>query len=177
VRLHYKGPAFSTTAIDQPALILMSQMLFSETSDLYQKLVVKEQKARSLFGGAPFSRDPNLISISASVKKPEDMQYVKDEITKALEAAKTAPADARKLAETKSRIKYSLAMSLDNPDQIANSLASFIWLTGNPESINQYYALFEKVTAEDIMNAARKYFRPEGLTIATIGPDETGNVK
>ena len=95
----------------------------------------------------------------------------------ALEAAKTTPVDAKKLADSKNRMKYSFAMSIDSPDQIANALAQAIWLTGNPEAINAYYALYEKVTAEDIMNAAKKYFTPGSLTIATIGPAETGNVK
>jgi zinc protease len=98
-------------------------------------------------------------------------------MVKALEAAKTQPINAKKLADTKSYIKYSFAMRLDSPDQIANALSLYTWLSGNPEALNNYYALFDKVTAQDIMNAAKKYFKTSTLTIATIGPGETGGVK
>ena len=175
--MHYKGPAYSIENNDLPALNILSQILFSETSDLYQKLVVKEQKVRSIFGGASPSRDPNLITVSASLKNAADLQYVKDEIVNALELSKTTPVDSKKLADTKSRIKYSFAMSMDSPDQIANALSQAIWLSGNAENINTFYALYEKVTAEDIMRVANQYFVPNTLTIATIGPTEQGDVK
>jgi zinc protease len=47
-------------------------------------------------------------------------------------------------------------------------------LTGDPESINRLYALYDKVTAADIKMVANKYFVPEHLTIATISEDELG---
>jgi zinc protease len=175
--LNYKGPAFSTVSKDNAALDILTTYLFAESSDLYQKLVVKEQKARFIGGGPRLSRDPNMVSIGASIVKAEDMQYVKDELTKALNDAKTKPLDAKKLAETKSAIKYGFAMGLDSPDQIANSLAQFIWLSGNPESINQYFALYDSVTAKDIMETAQKYFVPTHLTVGTIGPGEEAGLK
>jgi len=177
ISLNYKSPAFSDKDKDLPALDILTTLLFDQSGDLYQRLVVKEQKARSVSGGPFFARDPLLVNVAASVVKAEDMQYVKDEINKALENAKTIPLDPQKLADTKSNIKYSFAMQLDSPDQIANSLALYIWLTGNPESLNNYYSLYDKVTAEDIMAAAKKYFNNNSLTIATIGPGEVGNVK
>ena len=177
VSMSFKGPAFSDKSLDLPALNILTTLLFDQSGDLYQRLVVKEQKARSIGGGPSSTRDPQLISVGASVVKAADMQYVKDEIAKVLENAKTVPLDPKKLADTKSNIKYSFAMRLDSPDQIANSLAQYIWLTGNPESLNNYYALYDKVTAADIMAAAKKYFNFNAMTIATIGPGDEGNVK
>lgn len=177
VSLNYKGPAFSDKNIDLPTLNILLRYLFSSTADLYEKLVVKEQKARSLSGGVNLSRDANLIGISASVVKAADMQYVKDEMQRVLEEAKTKPIDPKKLSDIKSFLKYSFAMRLDSPDQIATSLGQFTWLSGNPESLNNYYTLFDKVTAQDIIMVAKKYFVPETLTIATIGPNATGGVK
>lgn len=177
LRLSYKGPAYSVTENDLPALNILNQIFFAETSELYQKLVVKEQRARSIGGFAQATRDPNLISIISSVKKAEDLQYVKDEIVKTLEAAKATPVAAKRLADTKSRIKYSFAMSMDSPDDIANILSQSIWLTGDPEAVNKFYALYDKVTAQDIMRVAKKYFVPQRLTIGTIGPNDEGGVK
>jgi zinc protease len=175
--LNYKGPAFSDKNIDLPALSILTTLLFDQSGELYDRLVVKEQKARSISGGPFLGRDGLLINIGSSLVKAADLQYIKDEITKALENAKTVPVDAKKLAETKSNIKYSFAMRLDSPDQIANSLAQYIWLSGNPESLNNYYSLFDKVTAADIMKVAQKYFNSNSLTIATIGPGDECVVK
>ncbi|WP_299818939.1 pitrilysin family protein [uncultured Pontibacter sp.] len=175
--LNFKGPAFSDKDKDLPALSILTTILFSENSDLYRKLVVDEQKARFIGGGPQFSRDPNLISVSASVIKADDMQYVKDELMKALNNAKTKPVDAQKLADTKSRIKYGFAMSMDSPDAIANSLSRFIWLTGDPESLNNIYSIFDTITAQDLMNVAKKYFVNQTLTVGTIAPTDKSPVK
>ncbi|WP_187263042.1 M16 family metallopeptidase [Pontibacter beigongshangensis] len=175
--LNYKGPAFSDKNKDLPALNILTTLLFAENSDLYRKLVVNEQRARFIGGSAQFARDPNLITVAASVVKPEDLQYVKDELTKALNAAKTKPMDSRKIEETKSRIKYGFAMSMDSPDAIANALARFTWLTGDPESLNNTYSLYDSITAKDLMAVAKKYFTNQTLTVGTISPAEKSPVK
>jgi zinc protease len=177
VSLNYKTDAFNDNAKDYPALDVLLTLLTDQSGELYQRLVVKEQKARSIGGSPLYLRDPGLVRLQASVVKAEDMQYVKDEIVKALENAKTVPIDPKKFADTKSNIKYSFAMGLESPDQIANQLAAFIWLTGNPESLNNYYSVYDRVTPQDVMAVAKKYFNSNTLTIATIGPDSTGNVK
>lgn len=175
--LNYKGPAFSDSNIDCAALDVLNEIVFSEKSALYKKLVLDEQKARSVSGSYTFTRDPYLISVDASVVDAADLQYVKDEITKALEAAKTNAADAKLLEDTKSRLKYGFAMRVDTPTDIAESLSYFTWLTGNPESLNKLYAMYDKVTAEDLMRVAAKYYKNTGLTVATISPSATIDVK
>ena len=177
IGLNYKGPAFSDKEIDMPALDVMNTILFSSNSDLFKKLVIKEQKARFIGGGASDSRDPNLITIQSSLYKKEDMQYVKDEIVKAINNVKENGVDKNILNETKSNLKYSFAMRIDNPDDIANSLAHYIYLTGDPESLNRLYVLYDKVTVADIKAVANKFFVDSGLTISTISPDEKGGVK
>jgi len=177
MELDYKGPAFSDTEIDFPALDVLNSILFSEKSDLYKKLVLQEQKCRFINGGATDSRDPNLIGIGASVVKAEDFQYVKDEMTKALEKAKTTAFDEKTITETKMHLRNSFAMSIDNPTSIAESVSHYTYLTGDPESLNRLYALYQKVTAQDLMMVAKKYFNANALTVATIGPGETGGVK
>ncbi len=175
--LNYKGPAFNDSEIDMPALDVMTTILFSPTSELYKKLVIKEQKVRQLNGGASDTRDPNLISIDASLVNKSDLQYVKDEIVKAIEAFKNNGVDEQLLAKTKSRLKYSYAMGIDNPSTIANSLSAYVTLTGDPESLNRLYAMYDKVTVADLKSVTAKYFVPSGLTVATISSDAEGGVK
>ena len=66
-----------------------------------------------------------------------------------------------------------MIMRIDNPTAIAQTLSAFTWVSGNPESVNSYYGMYEKVTAEDIMNVAKKYFIPQHLTISTISSEDS----
>lgn len=177
VNLAYKAPAFSDQNIELPALDILAEILFSKRSDLYNKLVVNEQKAQSLSTFNIFTRDPFLFMIQSSITEKEDMQYVTDEIRKAIEELKTTPVDSTILAETKSHMKYDFAMSIDSPDRIANGLAFYTWLTGDPESLNRLYAMYDKVTAADVTNVANKYFVESKLTVGTISGDKEGGVK
>jgi zinc protease len=175
--LNFKSPAYSDSNKEVAALDVLVSMLFSEKSALYKKLVLNEQKVRQLYGNVEMTRDPYLFSISASVVKAEDLQYVKDEIMKVLEAAKTQKQDEALLEETKSRLKYSFIMAMDTPSSIAEVLSQSVWLTADPESINRLYAMYDKVTSDDLLNAAKKYFVTTALTIATISPDAENTVK
>jgi zinc protease len=175
--LNFKSPAYSDSNIEVAALDVLVSMLFSEKSELYKKLVLNEQKVRQLSGNVEMTRDPYLFSIGASVVKAEDMQYVKDEIMKVLEAAKTQKQDEALLNETKSRLKYSFIMGMDTPSAIAEILSQSVWLTADPESVNRLYAMYDKVTSDDLLNAAKKYFVTNALTIATISPDAENTVK
>ncbi len=171
--MSYKGPAFSDEQIDMPALDVLSSIVFSPTSDLYKKLVLEEQKVRFLGGGAYDQRDPGLFTIQASLVDKADMPYVMAEVEKAIAKVQREGVDADALARTKSNLKYGMAMSLDTPDAIAGSLSHYIQLTGDPESINRLYALYDQVSLEDVKAVANRYFQPERLTIATISDDET----
>jgi len=171
VQLCFKSPAYSDSDTNVFALDILSAVLFSERSELYKKLVVKEQKVRNLSGGAFFTRDPYLFQVTAMLKDPADMQYVKNEIMKAMEDAKTISSDSTILAEAKSNFKYSFAMGMNSPDAIANNLSYFIWLTGDAESLNRAYAMYEIVSADDLKKTAQKYFNAASLTVATISPD------
>ncbi|MCC2548127.1 insulinase family protein [Hymenobacter sp. BT175] len=175
--LSYRGPAFTDQNKELPALDILTTMLFADNSPLYQQLVVKEQKVRFVGGSPNYTRDPYLMTIRASVVKGEDLPYVKEQITKAIDQIKNAPIDARRLADTKSALKYDFLMGLDSPDQIANALAEFIWLSGDPQSLNRMYALYDQVTPADIQAVAKKYFVPEHLTVGTIGPGANGGVQ
>lgn len=172
IDLNYKGPAFSLENNDYHALNILGQILFSERSALYKKLVVEESKVRELSGGIYPSRDPYLFSGSASLVNESDMPYVKKTLEAAIEKVQNKLVGEEVLNETKERMKYSFAMSMDSPDAIANAVSLYVWLTGDPTALNKTYEMFEKVTPQDIQRVAKKYLIKENLTIATISPSE-----
>jgi zinc protease len=164
----WKGPAFTDRAKDLPALDLISQAAFGETSPLYRKLVLEEQRVDFIDGSASDQRDPHLFAVWTRVKKDADVAGVRDEVLRTVEELKTKPVEPARLKAIQSHLRYSLAMRLDSPGAVARTLAHFLNLTGDVESINRVYALYEQVTPEDLMALARKLFVPEHRTTATL---------
>ncbi|HEV8538712.1 MAG TPA: pitrilysin family protein [Bacteroidota bacterium] len=168
----FHGPAFSDKEIDCAALDVLSQVVFSETSDLYRSLVVDKQLVEELDGNNDDRRDPFLFLILARIKDEKNIATVRDAIYAALEDAKTKPVSAERLESIKSHMKYGYAMGLVSPDRIAGSLSHFIQLTGDPESVNRVHALYDKVKAEDIMGVAKKYFTENNRTTLLLTTQE-----
>src|SRR5690349_20643254 len=63
VAIAFKAPAYNDSTRDSAALDALAYLAFSNTSELYQKLVVDEQKADALFASAPDNVDPGLFQI------------------------------------------------------------------------------------------------------------------
>src|SRR6185503_13433522 len=120
----YKGAAFSDEQKDQATLDLIAALGFSQNSELYQRLVIKEQKVDSLFSDNEDHHDPYLLSVGARVKDPKDLEYVKTEIIKTFNSFKTMTVPKEKLEAVKSNLKYSFALGLDNSEALAANLAS-----------------------------------------------------
>ena len=175
VAVSFKGPAYSDTQKDKPALDLISSLGFSQTSELYQKLVIKEQKVDTIFADFEDHRDPYLLTVVARVKDPKDIEYVKGELIKAFDSYKTAPPAKEKLDAVKSNLKYSFALSLDNSEAIANNLAPYISLRRTPETLNKLYDLYASITPQDIQQMARKYFVETKRTTVVLAHKEKQN--
>jgi zinc protease len=164
----FKAPAYSDTLKDVAALDLISYLGFSENSDLYQRLVIQDQKVD--YFGADFSNrvDPYLFTALARIKKPEDIKAVENDILATFSGFKDTLVSAQRLAEVKRHLRYSFALRLNNSEAIAGAVARFVALKRTPETINRLYELYEQVTPEDIRDAARKYFVEKGRTIVTL---------
>lgn len=172
VMVAYKGPAYSDRERDMAVMDLVSSLGFSETSELYQRLVIKEQKVDTLFPLFADRRDPYLLIAAARVKNPDDVEYVKNEIIKTFDSFKTNKIPKEKLDAVKSNIRYSFALSLNNSQAIAVGLAPYIALRRTPETINQLFTLYGAVTPEDVQAMAKKYFESTQRTVVTLASKE-----
>ena len=172
VAVGYKAPAYSDEQKDKPALDLIGSLGFSATSDLYQRLVIKEQKVDTLFVDFDDHPDPYLFTVGARVKDPKDVDYVRNEIIKTFDSFKAAPVAKDRLDAVKSNLKYSFALSLDNSEAIAANIAPYIALRRTPETLNKLYDVYNSVTPEDIHQMAKKYFVEKHRTIVTLSHKE-----
>ena len=167
----YHTPGFSTTNVDLPALDVLAELVFAERGALYKKLVITEQKVESISGSNDAHVDPNLFTVFARVKKPEDLPYVESTVTAELARVAREGVDAKTLGEVLSHVKYGFAAQLATADKTANVAAQFVALTGKIDAINGYFALYDKVTPADVKRVAQTYFVPANRTTVTLRAD------
>jgi zinc protease len=164
----YKGDAMNMENKDYIAALLLGDLAFGESGDLYKKLVIQDQKVQFISCSTPFNRDMPLFEVYSMIKSDTDIENIRDQVYSTLEEFKTKPVDEKKLNDLKRRNKYSFLMGLDTPDRVAGGLARFIALTGGIEVVDQLYKQLETITPQDIMNAAQKYFTPERRTVVVL---------
>ncbi|MGD0654776.1 MAG: pitrilysin family protein [Thermoguttaceae bacterium] len=170
--LAYKGAAFDAENRDFAAARLLGSLAFGETSELYKKLVIRQQKAEFLAADVPMNRDAPLFTIVAMVKNPVDIGSVQKDIEETIKEFQSTPVSEQKLADVKRHDKYEFLDGLDSPDRVAEALVRYIALTGGIEAVDKLYAEYDRVTPEDILRAAKEFYRPERRTIAVLKGEE-----
>ena len=169
----FRGPGAYPTATnaaagDMQALDVVSSLAFGPSSPLYQRLVVEEQVADAFGASFPDSRDPYLLTLYARVPDSSRVAYVRDQIQQELARLRVQPPDAGKLADLKSALKYGFAAGLDNSEAIADALVPALSVSRDPQTLNAIYANYDAVTPADVRDAARRYFRDEGMVVVTL---------
>jgi zinc protease len=171
VTVAFHGPAFSEKAKDFAAVNLLLDLTFGPTSALHKKLVEQEQKVDQLYDFKGANIDPELPTIAARVKKLDDSVYVRDEILRAMELARTAPLDGKRVEEAKSNLRYGFARTLDNTETIAATLARFVRYRRSYETLNDLYRVYASLTPADLQAAAKTYFTDSRLVVTTLSKD------
>jgi zinc protease len=164
----FRAPRYSDSSKDVAALDLFQSVAFGENSDLYQQLVLKEQKVDVLGADFDHKADPELFAIYVRVKDPAQVGYVRDQILKTFERFKTEQIDQPRLEATRSRMRYGFAMAMNSNDRIAGALAPYIALERTPETLNRLFDTYQTVTPSDIRDVVKKYFREESRTVVTL---------
>jgi zinc protease len=164
----FRGPALEPTGKDMPAMDLLSSVYFSESSSLYQKLVLEDQSVDQLMTYFPDRKDPNLLMLYARLTDEKHAAEVEAAINGTLAEARTALIDNKRLEDTKSRLRYMFTAGLDSAGGIGSVLASFVHFARTPETINDVYRSYEALTPRDIRDAANRYFVDAGRVTVTL---------
>ncbi|MCI0604833.1 insulinase family protein [bacterium] len=168
----YKAPAFHPASKEFAALSLLSDLAFGETSLLFQKLVLQEQKADFVSGEYIPHMDDYLFNIAARLKNIQDLSVAEQAIFETLEQMKQKPVEAKRLEDLKSNRKYSFLMSFDTSKSITNgfyrSMAPYLALIHGVAAVDQIFKTYDSITPGDIQNAAKQYFQKEKRIVVTL---------
>jgi zinc protease len=168
VWIAYKGDAFDPANKLVASAYLLADLAFGENSDIYKKLVIREQKVQWIQGDFGFNRDPKLYDVYTRVKKPEDIDYVIGQIDETAARFRANMVSNEELENLKKRTRYGFLMGLDTPGRTASRLARTVALTGGVEAIEMLYNTLATITPEDIRAAAERYLQDERRTVLVL---------
>src|ERR1700683_3812556 len=175
VAIAYKGPAYDDSTKDTAALDALSYLAFSENSELYQKLIIQEQKADALYASSPNQVDPSLFQVLARVKKAEDVEYVRGQILATVQQFREKPVDGARLDAVRKHLRYELALRMDNSETVAQVVAGYVALRHTPDTMNKLFEQYAHLTPQDVQQAAVKYLTENARTMITL--DAVGAIR
>lgn len=168
ITVAFHGPAYSENENDMAVMDIIAEIAFSESAPIYQKLVIKEQKADQLFAYFPDRTDPYLLTVAARVKESADIAYVREEIQKAFAQMRNERPSEQRLHDIKARMKYAFAQRMDSSEAIASMLANSAFRSRDPESINRVYQLYNTIDTKVIRQKARDYFTDKRMVVVSL---------
>jgi predicted Zn-dependent peptidase len=160
-------PDFDDYVFDVIAYLLRDS---GRSSRLYKSLI-KEKKIAGEVGvyqSVPGSRYANLCMFEATPIHPHTTAEVEAAIYAELDSLKTAPATEREMQKVKNQVQANFLRGLASNAGLASQLTYFQIISGDWRYISEHRKVIEKITPQDVMRAAQKYFIPANRTVATL---------
>ena len=163
----HKAPSLGEDISAAAVQTLLGPYLFADGSPLHRDLVLTRQLAESLRSQYMDTRDPKLFYWQATLKSEAAAAEVEAAVERELAALRAGRVDKARLEAVKSHLRYSMAMYLETPGRIAETLGLLAAPTGEPDSLNMLYARVATLTAKDVAAFARKHLVASGRTVVT----------
>ncbi|RAX55382.1 peptidase M16 [Helicobacter sp. 16-1353] len=157
--LAYKIPNFEHK--DQIALSILSYILSGgKSSILVENIVNKEKLAQSVYAYNMDLKDEGLFLFMAVGNKDIKAEQIESSILKQIENIKNGKINNKDLDKAKINVKASFIFGLQNSSQVTSLYGSY-FARGNIEPLLNYEDNFDKLTINDIIEVANKYFKSE----------------
>lgn len=174
----WKTPSAKDHLNDGAALDVLITLVFGEPSELYQRLVVREQKVIEL-GADPdevLHKDPGMLRVDAKLREGTSFDDITKQIQDALDAVAQGKVDDKELADAKNHLTSSIVLGMQTPGAVAERLAFLTAATGDPKGFDRFMTFAMGVTKEDVVRVA-KMLTPAHRNIVTLSPPAKGGKK
>ena len=170
--LGYKIPAASANLHDAAALAVTSTLVFGEPGELYQRLVVREQKVIELNADPDeaLHKDPGLLRIDAKLKAQTSFDEITAAVQAALDGVARGDAKPADVEVARTHLISALTLSMQTPGSVAERLAYLTAVTGDVHGFERYMAELHTVTPEDIARVTKAYLVPTRRNVVTLSP-------
>ena len=151
--------------VDEPALVVLGHLLSGRTGRLYRALVEDQKVATNTSGSQAGFKFEGMFELAGTAAQERTPEEVEQAIYTELEQMKVQPAGYRELQKVKNQNAANYFRGLEGNFQLMMQLLirenNRGWAT-----INTDPALYEEVTAEDVMRVANTYFTQENRAVA-----------
>ena len=168
VWIAYKGGAFDPDDRIWVASLVLAELAFGQTSDLYRELRLEQQKVEMLGASPASDRDPELWSVMATINDEADLELVLGRIDATLARFREELPDVAQVDAVKSHMRYGYLLGLDTASDVADEVASFVGVAGDLGRVETLYRNLAAVTPEDVREAARRWLVDQRRTVVIL---------
>jgi len=169
----YHVPAL-THKDSYPLSVLELILSAGKSSRLYKSIVYEKQMA--LYAGGDYSMvstDPSMFYLYAASMPGKPVEEVEKAIYAEIDKFKTEPVSEKELTKAKNQIEASFIMGQDSNFNRAMLLGQYETVA-SWKLLDKYVDGIRKVTAEDVMRVAKKYFSEDNRTVGILVPVKEG---
>ncbi len=169
-------PAYKSE--ETPAFDLLSEIFGSgKSSRLYQKIVDEKGLASSISAFNYSLNDHGLFIIWAVLQQGKDVKELESAILEEIERFKNEGVSDEELQRARNKNLASMIYNKETVMGQAMALGSSLVRTGDPDYLNRYPEMLQKVTKEDIMKVAKKYLNTESMNVIIVHPIPPKNME
>ena len=165
----YRMPKQGTD--DYYALQLVTQLLSGGQSSRFQKVLVDEKRIALGFQVVPLALEDGGLFINFALP---NQGYEVDDLAKEMDILvdqiKNELVPEREFQKLRNQIENNFISGYGSVQSIAENLANYHVYFGDANLINTEIERYRKVTREDLMRVAKKYFVPENKVVLTYRP-------
>ena len=157
---------------DAPLLDMLAFVLGGgESSRLYKRMVAQTELATSVGAFAYTPPDPGLFVVTASLEDV-DMDRAYDAVVGELSAAIVEGLSDEEIERARINLESDFVFRYETMQGQARELGYFLTVYGDPNYDRVYLDRLNRATAADLQAVARRYLRPENLTVVTLLPKD-----
>lgn len=145
----------------------------TETSRLYQELVVKQKLATGIsLSYQAMARGPGMVAISATPQDGVDLPQLEAAIDKALAQSLATPFTTEELARAKTLSKASILYAQDGIENMAYVMGQLKMLGLGADFLHSWTEKVDAVTAEQVTEAGRFVLKREASVTGYLLPSD-----
>jgi zinc protease len=161
----------SGTHEDFPAVEIASTILGEQPAGRLYKALVEPGKAAAVGAGALQAMDPGVMITFAAVRLEKPMDEVRSIMLSLLDDLKSRPFTDEEVNRSKTQFAKSFELLMNNSENAARNLSEWQGM-GDWRLLFVYRDRLQRVTRDQVQQAAEKYFIPSNRTIGIFYPEK-----
>jgi zinc protease len=162
----------SGTDKDFPAIDIASTILGDQPSGRLYKALVETGKAAAVGAGTMQAKDPGVMLTFAAVREEKSLDDAEAATIAVLDDIKTKPFTEEEVNRTKTQFAKNFELLMNNSEAVARNLSEWQSM-GDWRLMFLYRDRIQKVTPEQVQQAAEKYFISSNRTIGKFYPEKS----